>query len=287
VDAPDQPQRSRGAGRRRPDAVLLAPGADPAAHRPRRGRARQARRARRPRRQGAHGGVQPAPRRLPRQEVPGQRHDPPRAHPGGLLRPRARGREVRPPQGLQVLDLRELVDPAVDPAGHPPARGADPDAPARARPGAWDRSGDAPAGRRARPAADGRGARGGRGADLRAGRAAAPRDPSRAVALGAAGRRRGRRARRRPARRRARDAVRAGRVGPAPDPDRRPARRPGAAGADGARAPLRPARRRSAHAPPGCAGARPGDGAGDGHRARGARGPGRHARRALPRRSGL
>ncbi|CAA9493336.1 MAG: RNA polymerase sigma factor RpoD, partial [uncultured Solirubrobacteraceae bacterium] len=38
----------------------------------------------------------------------------PRPDPGGDARPRARGREVRLPQGLQVLDLRDVVDPPGD-----------------------------------------------------------------------------------------------------------------------------------------------------------------------------
>ena len=62
--------------------------------------------------------VEPAPRRVDRQALPGHRHDPPRPHPGGQPRADAGGREVRPPQGLQVLHLRHLVDPAVDRPRH-------------------------------------------------------------------------------------------------------------------------------------------------------------------------
>ena len=36
----------------------------------------------------------------------------PRSDPGGLAGPDPRGREVRPPEGVQVLDVRDVVDPA-------------------------------------------------------------------------------------------------------------------------------------------------------------------------------
>ena len=62
----------------------------PAAHRGRGDRARQAHRARRPRGQGADDPLQPAPRRLDREEVPGRRPAAARPHPGGHLRARAR-----------------------------------------------------------------------------------------------------------------------------------------------------------------------------------------------------
>ena len=62
--------------------------------------------------------VEPAARRVDRQALPGHRHDAPRPHPGGQPRPDAGGREVRPPQGLQVLHLRHLVDPPVDRPRH-------------------------------------------------------------------------------------------------------------------------------------------------------------------------
>ena len=54
----------------------------------------------------------------------------PRPDPGGQPRPDPRGREVRLQDGLQALDLRDLVDPPVD---HPRARRPGPDDPA-ARP---------------------------------------------------------------------------------------------------------------------------------------------------------
>ena len=48
----------------------------------------------------------------------GTGHDAARPHPGGQPRADAGGREVRPPQGLQVLDLRHVVDPPVDRPRH-------------------------------------------------------------------------------------------------------------------------------------------------------------------------
>ena len=54
---------------------------------------------------------QPAARRVGRQALHGPRAEPARPDPGGQPRPDPRGREVRLPQGLQVLDLRDLVDP--------------------------------------------------------------------------------------------------------------------------------------------------------------------------------
>ena len=74
---------------------------------------------------GAHRG-QPAPGGLHRQAVPQPGPGLPRPHPGGEPRPDAGGREVRPHQGLQVLDLRHLVDP---PGHHPGHRRSGPDHP--------------------------------------------------------------------------------------------------------------------------------------------------------------
>ena len=48
----------------------------------------------------------------------GTGHDAARPHPGGQPRADAGGREVRPPQGLQVLHLRHVVDPPVHRPGH-------------------------------------------------------------------------------------------------------------------------------------------------------------------------
>ena len=155
-----------------------------AAHRSRGGRARQAHRgrhqgrdrARRPRRvgrgarghrtpparphpqgrracQGRADAGQPAPRRVDREAVHGSRDAHPRPHPGGQPRPHACGRQVRLHEGLQVLDVRHVVDPPghhpchrrpgphhphprphgrVDAQGAPPAAPAHPGARARA-----------------------------------------------------------------------------------------------------------------------------------------------------------
>ena len=75
------------------------------------GRAREADRARRPPREAGDGRGEPAPRRLDREALPQPGAAVPRPDPGGDDRPRARRREVRLAQGLQVLDLRDLVDP--------------------------------------------------------------------------------------------------------------------------------------------------------------------------------
>ena len=94
------------------------------------------------------GGGEPAPRRLDREALPQPGPPVPRPDPGGDDRPRPRRREVRLPQGLQVLDLRDLVDP---PGGRARARrqGAhDPDAGARGREAEQDRPHGAHAARR-------------------------------------------------------------------------------------------------------------------------------------------
>ena len=57
---------------------------------------------------------EPAPRRLDRQEVHEPRSSVPRPHPGGQHRPHEGGREVRAPARLQVLDVRDVVDPPGD-----------------------------------------------------------------------------------------------------------------------------------------------------------------------------
>ena len=62
-------------------------------------------------RQAPHGGGQPAPGRLDREGVPGPWSQLPRPDPGGVAGADPRGREVRLPPRLQVLDLRHLVDP--------------------------------------------------------------------------------------------------------------------------------------------------------------------------------
>ena len=83
----------------------------PAAHRGRGGRAREADRAGRQGREGADDQLEPAPRRLDREALPRSRSAVRRPHPGGLHRPQPCGREVRLAEGIQVLDVRDLVDP--------------------------------------------------------------------------------------------------------------------------------------------------------------------------------
>ena len=123
------------------------------------GRAREADRARRPRREAGDGRGQPAARRLDREALPQPGPAVPRPDPGGDDRARAGGREVRLAQGIQVLDVRDLVDP---PGGRPRDRRQgphDPDARPRGREAQQDRSLGAEAPRRARPRADRRGDR--------------------------------------------------------------------------------------------------------------------------------
>jgi hypothetical protein len=73
---------------------------------------------------------QPAPRRVDRQEVPQPRPVVPRPDPGRQHRPDEGRREVRVPPRLQVLDLRDVVDPPGDhafdrrPGAHDPHPGA-------------------------------------------------------------------------------------------------------------------------------------------------------------------
>ena len=122
-------------------------------------RARKAHRARRPRREGADDQLQPAPRRLDRQALPGSRPDAPRPDPGGDHRPDPRGREIRLAQGLQVLDLRHVVDPPGRPARRRRQGPDDPRAGARPRPRAQDGARRGRARSAARAAADRRGAR--------------------------------------------------------------------------------------------------------------------------------
>ena len=120
------------------------------------GGARQAHRARRPGRQAPDGRGQPAPGGLDRQALPTRRPGLPGPGPRGHDRPRAGGREVRLPQGLQVLDLRHLVDP---PGRHARGRRQGPHHPAaraRRREAQQDHPRGARARLRARSRADGR-----------------------------------------------------------------------------------------------------------------------------------
>ena len=61
--------------------------------------------------------LEPAAGDLQRAQVPGSRAAAARPDPGGDPRVDPRGREVRLAQGLQVLDLRDVLDPPGDPAG--------------------------------------------------------------------------------------------------------------------------------------------------------------------------
>ena len=132
------PQRRDGRRHhRRPGAVSQRDPPPPAAHRGGGGRALQAHRAGRPGGQGADDQLQPRARRLDRQEVPAERAAAAGPHPGGHLRPDPRDREVRLAARLQVLDLRDVLDPPGDPARHREQGAHDPRAnehrPARAQ----------------------------------------------------------------------------------------------------------------------------------------------------------
>ena len=118
------------------------------------GRAREADRAWRPLGEAGHGGGKPPARRLDREAVPQPGPAVPRPDPGGDDRPRSRGGEVRLAQGLQVLDVRDVVDP---PGGRARDRGQgphDPHACPRRREAQQDQPLRAEAARRARPRAD-------------------------------------------------------------------------------------------------------------------------------------
>ncbi len=88
------------------------------------------RRGQGPPRQEGNGRGQPAPGDLDRQEVHQPRPAVPRPDPGRQHRPDEGGRQVRIPPRLQVLDLRDVVDPpghhALDrrPGAHHPHPGA-------------------------------------------------------------------------------------------------------------------------------------------------------------------
>ena len=92
-----------------------------------------------------------------------------RPDPGGQPRPHARRRQVRLDDGLQALDVRDLVDPAGRPAGAGGAEPDDPPARPHRRPGAprAARAADARPGAEPRP--DVRRDRGGDRADARSG----------------------------------------------------------------------------------------------------------------------
>ena len=143
----------------------------------------QAHRARRHAGQAADDRGQPAPRRLDRQVLSGPRADLPRPDPGGVAGADPRGGEVRLPPRLQVLHLRDLVDP---PGGHARDRRQGPHDPhPRAHGGEAQQGGP----RRA-PAGAGAGSRAAaRGDRLRAGvhRRRGARHPAHRPAAGVAG----------------------------------------------------------------------------------------------------
>ena len=177
-------------------------------HRGAGGGAGKADRARRRRREGADDPVEPATGRLDREELPQPGPAVPRSHPGGHARPHPRRREVRLAPGLQVLDLRDLVDP---PGGRARARRQgphDPDAGAHRRADAEDQPGRAVALDAARARADARG-------DRRGGLPHAAAD--RRGACRGAGVHEPRRARRRPGRCRVRRLRRRRRAAPRGD----------------------------------------------------------------------
>ena len=206
ADGAAEEGRARPDGRAEPRLAAPLPALDRpgrAADRGAGGRTGETDRARRHAGQAADGRGQPAPRRLDRERLSGPRAELPRPDPGGLAGADPGGREVRLPPRLQVLHLRDLVDPpggdagdrrqgADDPHPRPHGREAEPGRPRRA-----------PAGAEAGPRAGAGGDR--RGAAL-AGRRR-PRHPPRRPAAGLAGetgRRRGRIGARRLRRRRRR-----------------------------------------------------------------------------------
>ena len=146
------PGRGQGREHHRPPAALPARHrAHPAAHGPPGGRTGEADRGGRPPGQAEDGREQPAPRGVDREELPQPGPRLPRPDPGGHARAGARRREVRLPQGLQVLDVRHLVDP---PGSRPCPRRQGPhhpDAGARRRAHAASRPGRALAVGPARP----------------------------------------------------------------------------------------------------------------------------------------
>ena len=123
------------------DGRLLTPrGAGARAAQGRGGRAREAEADR----------VEPAPGDVDHTELHACGRAAARPDPGGQPRPDPGGREVRLDDGLQALDVRDVVDPAGGAAGPRRAEPHDPAAGARRRPGPADPAGAA----RARAAAE-------------------------------------------------------------------------------------------------------------------------------------
>ena len=104
--------------------------------------------------EGSDDQLEPPARRLDREALPGPRALAARSDPGGDHRADPSGREVRPPQGVQVLDLRDVVDPPGRAARRREQVADDPDPGAHRRARAEDRPRRARARRQARPAAD-------------------------------------------------------------------------------------------------------------------------------------
>src|SRR5207302_10033629 len=98
--------------------------------------------------------LQPPPGRPRREALPRARRSVWRSDPGRRDRAQPRGREVRLAKGLQVLDLRDLVDPPGCPAIGRRTGTDDPGADARARATADVEQARAEARDRARPAPD-------------------------------------------------------------------------------------------------------------------------------------
>ena len=112
------------------------------------GRAREEDRGRRRRGEEPDDQLEPPPRRLDREEVPGSRPLAAGPDPGRRDRPDPRGREVRLAPRLQVLDVRDLVDPPGGAARRREQVAHDPDPRPHRRPRAEDRPRRARADRR-------------------------------------------------------------------------------------------------------------------------------------------
>src|SRR3970282_2521397 len=108
-------------------AVLERDGPLPAADGAGRGRAGHAERTRRPRGEAPDDQLEPPPRRLDRQALPGPRPLAARPDPGGRPRADPGGGEVRLAPRLQVLDVRDVVDPPGRAAWSREQRANDPD----------------------------------------------------------------------------------------------------------------------------------------------------------------
>ena len=140
--------------------------------------------------------LEPAARRVDRQEVPVVGSAAARHRAGGQPRPDPRRRQVRLAQGLQVLDVRDVVDPPGDPARHRELGARHPAPRPRRRHAHRAAQAARPARGHAGPHADaGRAGRRGRAA-AREGRRSAPLRGRHGLARRARPRRRRRRARR-------------------------------------------------------------------------------------------